>query len=222
MNFLPLALPFILALFLILIVVAAFVEIGILSYAYERIGVSPRFVMLFLLLTLIGSAINVPIGEIHGRTAVGGRQVSVFGMRYVVPHVAWDHTILAVNLGGAVLPTLLSLYLLWKTGLWVRGAIAVVVVAAAVHALARPVEGIGIAVPMFVPPLLAAATALFLAPRGTAPAIAYVAGSLGTLVGADLMNLGVIGSLGAPIASIGGAGRFDGIFLTGILAALLA
>jgi uncharacterized membrane protein len=28
--------------------------------------------------------------------------------------------------------------------------------------------------------------------------------------------------LGAPVASIGGAGTFDGIFLTGILAVLLA
>ena len=29
-------------------------------------------------------------------------------------------------------------------------------------------------------------------------------------------------ALGAPVASIGGAGTFDGIFLTGILAVLLA
>jgi uncharacterized membrane protein len=42
------------------------------------------------------------------------------------------------------------------------------------------------------------------------------------LIGADLLNLGIIQELGAPIASIGGAGRFDGIFMTGILAVLLA
>jgi uncharacterized membrane protein len=51
---------------------------------------------------------------------------------------------------------------------------------------------------------------------------AYVAGSLGTLIAADLLNLGIIHALGALIASIGGAGRFDGIFMTGILAVLLA
>jgi uncharacterized membrane protein len=45
---------------------------------------------------------------------------------------------------------------------------------------------------------------------------------LGTLIGADLSNLGVIPQLGAPIASIGGAGTFDGVFLSGIIAALLA
>ena len=55
-----------------------------------------------------------------------------------------------------------------------------------------------------------------------APAVAYVAGSMGTLIGADLMNLGEIDRIGAPVVSIGGAGTFDGVFLTGILAGLLA
>jgi uncharacterized membrane protein len=51
--------------------------------------------------------------------------------------------------------------------------------------------------------------------------VAYVSGVLGTLIGADLSNLGVIPKLGAPIASIGGAGTFDGVFLSGIIAVLL-
>jgi uncharacterized membrane protein len=58
--------------------------------------------------------------------------------------------------------------------------------------------------------------------RRNAPPLAYVAGSLGTLIGADLLNLGLIQGLGAPVASIGGAGTFDGIFITGILAVLLS
>ena len=45
---------------------------------------------------------------------------------------------------------------------------------------------------------------------------------MGTLIGADLTNLDKVAGLGAPVASIGGAGTFDGIFLTGILAVLLA
>jgi uncharacterized membrane protein len=76
-------------------------------------------------------------------------------------------------------------------------------------------------VPIFVPPLAAAAVALILS-RQSASTLAYVAGSLGTLIGGDLLNLGNIRGLGAPIASIGGAGTFDGIFVTGILAVLLA
>ena len=53
-------------------------------------------------------------------------------------------------------------------------------------------------------------------------AVASVSGSLGTLIGADLLNLGRIQGLGAPVMSIGGAGTFDGIFLTGIMAVRLA
>ena len=58
--------------------------------------------------------------------------------------------------------------------------------------------------------------------RRFAGPLAYVSGSLGTLIGADLLNLDKLHGLGAPIASIGGAGTFDGIFVTGILAVLLA
>ena len=153
---------------------------------------------------------------------ITGHIVDFFGMRHVIPVVKeWPRTIVAVNVGGAIVPTLVSLYLLVRSGMVVRAAIGVVLVAAIVHAVARPVPGLGIAVPTFVPPLAAATTALLLSSR-SAPALAYVAGSLGTLIGADLLNLGRVRGLGAPIVSIGGAGTFDGIFVTGILAVLLA
>jgi uncharacterized membrane protein len=88
------------------------------------------------------------------------------------------------------------------------------------------VPGIGIATPMFIPPIVAALVALALTGlfgAGThVDAVAYVSGVLGTLIGADLMNLGKLRDLGAPVASIGGAGTFDGVFLTGIVAVLLA
>jgi uncharacterized membrane protein len=61
-------------------------------------------------------------------------------------------------------------------------------------------------VPVFIPPVVAAATALLLS-RQSAPSLAYISGSLGTLIGADLLNLGTIQELGAPIASIGGSIR---------------
>jgi uncharacterized membrane protein len=80
---------------------------------------------------------------------------------------------------------------------------------------------VGIAVPILVPPLASVVIALLLSRQYTAP-LAYVGGSLGTLIGADLLNLDKIQGLGAPVASIGGAGTFDGIFLSGILAVLFA
>jgi uncharacterized membrane protein len=76
-------------------------------------------------------------------------------------------------------------------------------------------------VPTFVPSAVAAFVVLVFARRNAAP-LAYICGSVGTLIGADLLNLHRLPALGAPVASIGGAGTFDGIFLSGILAVLLA
>jgi uncharacterized membrane protein len=131
-------------------------------------------------------------------------------------------TLVAINLGGALIPTAISAYLLWKLPPAITYAlIAVVIVAVVNHFVARPVKGVGIVAPAFISPIVAALTA-YLLPFNTPQVVAYVAGVLGTLIGADLSNLRVIPKLGAPIASIGGAGTFDGVFLSGIIAALLA
>ncbi|HWO86880.1 MAG TPA: DUF1614 domain-containing protein, partial [Stellaceae bacterium] len=114
-----------------------------------------------------------------------------------------------------------AIFLYVRNRLWISAVIATIAVAAVCHWLARPVPGLGIALPVFVPPLSAAAIALLLSRSDAAP-LAYISGSLGTLIGADLLNLDKVQGLGAPIASIGGAGTFDGIFLTGILAVLIA
>jgi uncharacterized membrane protein len=222
MHYLPLSWPFFSILVAIFIALVLLLQLGALHYAYTRIGVSARTALLLLLGSLIGSYINIPVAELPSQAVMSGREIEYFGMRYVVPVVVqWPSTILAVNVGGALIPTVLSLYLLAKNELWVSGAIATAIVAVVIHMLAQPVPGVGIAVPVFVPLALAAVVALLLSRDNAAP-LAYVAGSLGTLIGADLLNLGRIQGLGAPVASIGGAGTFDGIFLTGILAVLIA
>jgi uncharacterized membrane protein len=108
----------------------------------------------------------------------------------------------------------------------IPSALGVGIVALVVHRWARPVRGLGIAIPMFIPPIVAAVAAWLLVGLfgGSAhvDAIAYVSGVLGTLIGADIANLGKLRNLGAPVASIGGAGTFDGVFLTGIVAVLIA
>ncbi|HEX5471777.1 MAG TPA: DUF1614 domain-containing protein [Lacipirellulaceae bacterium] len=222
MQYFPLAWPFLLALFFIFVIVLTLVELHILRNVYERIGIPPRYVLAVLLGTLVGSAINLPVAELKPEAMVRDRVVDFFGVRYVVPVVEqWPRTIIAVNVGGALIPAIVSIYLLVKKDLFLRGSIAVLVVTLVVHELAYPVRGIGISVPTLVPPIVAAAAALLLSWRN-APPLAYIAGSLGTLIGADLLNLGKIQGLGAPVASIGGAGTFDGVFLTGIFAVILS
>jgi uncharacterized membrane protein len=157
-----------------------------------------------------------------GHRVVVGEVVDFFGIRYPVPlMVDRPGTLIAVNIGGAAIPAMMSLYLLIRYELWAKGVIAVAGVALVVYWLATPVPGLGIVVPVFVPTIATAIVAVLLSRENAAP-LAYIAGSLGTLIGADLFNLGHIAKLGAPIAAIGGAGTFDGIFLTGIAAVLLA
>jgi len=221
LYFFPFTVLFIVAFFLTLVFLFIFIQVGLIGYAYERIGISAHLIFPLLLLSLLGSAINIPVTQISGGPVVSQQVVDFFGVRYVIPSIGYrEQTVIAVNVGGAVVPTLISLYLLFTTGLFVRGLLGVVLVSAIVHRLARPVPGVGIAVPLFVPPLLAAFTGLLLAPA-QAPALAYVAGTMGCLIGADLLNLRRLAGLGAPVASIGGAGTFDGIFFTGIIAVLL-
>jgi uncharacterized membrane protein len=222
LYFFPLARPFVLALFVCVGLLILLIEINILRYAYQKLGVHHRYIFLVLLLSLVGSYVNIPVAEFPARHVLSGQEVSYFGMRYVIPFVEErPRTVLAVNVGGAVLPALLSLYLLAHHELYLHSLVGVAVVAAMTHWMAQPIEGVGIVVPMFLPPLVAAGSALLLS-RDYAPSLAYSAGSLGTLIGADLLNLDKIHGLGAPVVSIGGAGTFDGVFLTGILAVLLA
>jgi uncharacterized membrane protein len=222
LNYLPLTTPFFLLLAGLFVLLFLLIAVRALRYAYQRMGLSLPAVLILLLSVLLGSYINIPVAQLPDEQVLVGQEVSYFGMVYVVPAVVeWPGTIIAVNLGGAVIPTVFSLYLLIKNRLWISGLVAVLVMTFLIHQLARPVRGVGIAVPEFAPPIAAAAVAWLLSRRYAAP-LAFIGGTLGTLIGADLLNLGAIAGLGAPIASIGGAGTVDGIFLAGLLAVVFA
>jgi uncharacterized membrane protein len=221
-HYLPLTPGFFGLLVLVFAGLIILIQLRILRYAYMRLGIGPGAALLLLFGSLIGSYFNIPITVLGGHDVRSGEVVDFYGMRYVVPLVtSWPGTVLAVNVGGAVIPTLMSTYLVLRYQLWLRAVIAVVVIAAVIHTMATPVQGVGIAVPVFAPVVTTAILAFILSREYAAP-LAYIGGSMGTLIGADLLNLDKIGDMGAPVASIGGAGTFDGIFLTGILAVLLA
>jgi uncharacterized membrane protein len=221
-HYLPLSPAFFAILVALFLVLVALIQVGILRYAYMRLGVSSGAALSLLLASLIGSYVNIPLIQLPEQHILSGREVWSFGVPYSVPVVVdWPGTVIAINVGGALIPTLMSLYLLAKNQVWGLGLIATACVAAVCYWLAQPVPGVGIALPPFVPAVTAAIAALLLSRRHAAP-LAYIGGSMGTLIGADLLNLGAIQGLGAPVASIGGAGTFDGIFLTAILAVLIA
>jgi uncharacterized membrane protein len=222
LHYLPLAWPFFSVLVGIFLILVLLLYVGALRYAYMHLGVSRGAALLVLLGSLIGSYFNIPVADLPQRRIIEVPEITFYGIEYTVPVVVqWSGTVIAVNVGGALIPAVMSCYLVIKNRLWLRGALATAGVGAVCYHLARPVPGLGIALPVFVPALTAAAAALLLSWRRAAP-LAYIGGSLGTLIGADLLNLDRVQGLGAPVASIGGAGTFDGIFLTGVVAVLIA
>ncbi len=154
------------------------------------------------------------------------QEVNFYGLTFKIPTIneGINYTTISINLGGAIIPIIVSTYLLIKNpDSLLYGVVSITIVTFITHLVAKPRPGIGIVSPAFIPPVVAALSALLLPiPSLHRPIVAYVGGVMGTLIGADLTNLHKIGVLGAPVASIGGAGTFDGIFLSGILAAILA
>jgi uncharacterized membrane protein len=223
MFFPPFILLFMIAFFVVALLLLPFLLLGMIGEAFLRLGLPPGWIFLLLILTLVGSLINIPIHRFESQEIYDDQVVSYFGMRVRVPRMMRTHqTVLAVNVGGAVIPVILCLYLLFKITFGYYLPVLVVLVTLLVNRLARPVKGLGIAVPGLIPPLVAALGAYLLCPPYLRAPCAYIASTLGILIGADLLKLNEIPKMGAPVASIGGAGTFDAIFFGGIIAVLLS
>ena len=222
LNYFPLTGPFLLLLVVVLVVLALLTVFRVLKYAYGRIGIPPQYFFALMALTLLGSYVNIPLFEFPDARVLSPQTVTVFGVPYVVPLLEESPgSIVAINVGGGLIPILLSLYLLVKNAIYRKSALGVLVVAIACYFMAAPIAGVGVAIPILYPPIIAAIVAVILSPAQRAP-LAYVCGTLGTLIGADILNLPLIREMQAPVMSIGGAGTFDAVFVTGLLAGLLA
>jgi uncharacterized membrane protein len=137
-----------------------------------------------------------------------------------------SETMIAVNIGGCIIPICLAAYDIFhvaKSGSQVILAVALTVTinATVCYFVARPMQNVGIVLPTFFPAAAAAASADLLFPRPARP-IAFVAGVMGPIIGPDLLHIKEITRAITGVASNGGASTFDGIILSGILAAYLA
>ncbi len=220
--YVPLGTGFFLVLLVAGLLIVGLVAFDALSYAYRRIGISVEWMAIIMAAALLGSLINIPVARLRAKVSEVSAPVTVFGVTYRVPLIVQTgRTTIAVNVGGAIVPSAVAIYLICHDRLHLSVLIATLAVIAIVFAVARPVPGVGIVTPALVPAVSAALVAVWLGGHFVA-AVAYVAGTFGTLVGADVLNLPRVRSLRAPVVSIGGAGTFDGVFLTGLVAVLLA
>lgn len=195
-------------------------QVGLVSIAFDKLGLSPPSAFLLLFSSLAGSLFNLPLFSVRAEQPPEPPPLPVFWPIPLPPFTG--RTVVAVNAGGCLIPLTFSLYLLLNNPLPLFHAlIGIAAVSAISYHLSRPIAGLGIGMPLFVAPISAALVAVLINPEQSAP-LAYVSGTLGVLIGADLLRLKDIRHLGAPLASIGGAGTFDGIFITGIVAVLLA
>lgn len=215
--------PRLLLLMASLVFLAVFVQFGIVSIAFEKLGLSQDSAYLLLLVTLLGSVINLPLFSVAAEHAEAEpQQAELFRLLGLPRLERTGRTVVAVNVGGAVTPVAFSLYLLLHNPLVPAQVLGIVAAVAAIAYLtSAPIHGVGIGMPLLIAPLAAALFSVLMNAELAAP-LAYIGGTLGVLIGADLLRLGSIRKLGTPLVSIGGAGSFDGIFLSGMLAVLLA
>ena len=196
---------------------AFYIVFLILSRAFREMGFSSwEAIVIVFVSYLLGS------GILDGVAGVRFSNVVLFAY-----HTYW---LVGINVGGAVIPLLLSIYLVLKNKLRQGHVIVGIILVATITyfvTYADPHQGIVSAFPLWLIPVVCAS--LFSAllawreMRKAAP-FAYVIGTLGVLIGADVFRL--FDLLATPVqtttyAVIGGASVFDMVFITGVLAVFL-
>ena len=217
-----------LLLFLVLAILSPLLFGRLMLVSLDKLHLSPQVALSLMIAMFVGGLINIPITTIHRKADVPNNPLAVYGLADFWPQMERrrPETVIAVNFGGCIVPVGLSLYEIGYLATHdphalMAGIGGCIVNIVACYSVARPVKGIGIAMPALLSPIVAAALALLLAPE-MAPPLAFVIGVLGPLIGADLLHLRDIEAAETGLASIGGAGTFDGIVLSGIIAAYLA
>ena len=210
-----------------LLLLLPFVLANALLTALGKLGLGPTSALLAALGIFVGSTVNIPVTRIERETVVEYTPSPLLGLGQLLsqPVRQRTYTVIAVNVGGCLLPTALAGYQLTRLALEAPAVLPAAFAAIALNVglcyyVATPVPNIGITMPALVPALTAAASGLFFAPAW-APPVAFAAGVLGPVIGADFLHLDDIAEIGTGMASIGGAGTFDGIVLSGLIATLL-
>ena len=220
-------LPVVLILFLILLLLLPFLwfamAIDVVQVAAAKLGFSRGMAIFLFTLIIIGSTINIPLYRIESQGQLPLNFQDIWLERYwgIPLQQAHSFTVVALNVGGGLIPVLLALYQLGRSNILTIILCTAIVTLVSYHS-AHIVPGIGIEINPLVSPLTAALSAILLTKGIQIPPVAFASGVLGTLIGADLLHLAQIEKMTAGVLSIGGAGVFDGIALCGLFALLLS
>jgi uncharacterized membrane protein len=151
-----------------------------------------------------------------------------------IPMFPYNGWWVGISLGGGIIPIIVCGILLRSRRVGIsEGLIGMAIVAVITYFITRAEEGVGIVAdfPWAFTPAVAAGlysvSTFWIDVRKAAP-LAYFSGVTGTLVGADVFHLQEILSFSPPasdgfaLLSIGGANIFDMVYMTGIVAVLIA
>lgn len=167
----------------------AFIQIGLLSFAFEKLGLPPSLGLMVLLLSLLGSAINLPITRI--KSTMPPRDISLpalWGVLRIPMHPVQNETLISVNLGGCLIPAALSFYMFTQSEVTLLDTMSgIAIISVLSYYFSRPIPGAGIGMPILFTPVCAAMVGLILSPDQSAP-LAYISGTMGVLIGADLLH----------------------------------
>ena len=182
---------------IILIGLELAIYFGLAEQMINKLGLSKNLLLLFFTLMIVGSFIDIPISS--------------------TPDIS-------INLGGAIIPVVLAIYILYQADdsiEVIRTLAAVIITGGAIYALTQIYqfeEGHTFIDSNFLFPIVAGTTAYLI---GHSRRASFIAGTLGFLI-YDIIHLVRITLGGVPGQSaIGGAGIFDSIVISGILAVLL-
>ncbi|WP_455219743.1 DUF1614 domain-containing protein, partial [Kaarinaea lacus] len=94
----------------------AFVQLGLLTIAFDKLGLSPLAGFTLLFVSLFGSGINIPIFSIKSEAVQQPLPQHIWRLLQQQNLVFEGKTVIAINVGGCIIPTVFSLYLFMNTG----------------------------------------------------------------------------------------------------------
>ncbi|MCX6683316.1 MAG: DUF1614 domain-containing protein [Methanoregula sp.] len=215
----------------LVILIIPLLILGMIGAAFTRLGFSWITAIVVVLLMLFGSYVNIPLYRIkRDMVRIYPDTTAVFGSGSPWPADPVWETLVSINLGGAILPMCISLYLLYQavsitgSSLLVPVGSGILLVALVTFFATRPIPGVGLRVPLLIPALTALLMGMLLFGGAGIPAtvMAFVSGTTGTLLGGNIPQLFRIKDLEVPFVSIGGAGTFGAVFICCIVPALVA
>jgi len=220
-------LPVSILLFILLLLVFPFIwfalTLDVVQIAVAKLGFSANVALFLLAVILIGSTINIPLYEVESQVEIIDNFSNLWVRQFFgipLPRLR-QKTIVALNVGGGLIPILVALYQFRHANPLAIFLVTAIVTIVSYYA-AQVVPGIGIQMNPLLAPLTAAIASAFLTRGIHAAPVAFAGGVLGTLIGADILHLKEIQRMTPGVLSIGGAGVFDGIALCGLFALLLS